>query len=141
MTEWQRQSIPSGYHVLEVHGPTMLLSMVAMLAFVAVLLAGCKCAEHLRDWCLQQHQQQEDNVPLATNGPPPYNNLSDAEGYEQTCEIYEIHENNTPRTKQTKTKGTNTRTTKCHKTTNTEKCVSALIEAGNRWAADNKIEG
>ena len=135
--------VPSGRHILEVHVPTILLSMIATFAVVAALAAGFECVERLHKWCLRQHQRPSSNVPMATHyQPPPYSNISMANEYEQTTNIHEINEDNhTPRTKRTRTRSTNTKTTKCHKTTNTDDAVSALIAAGNRWAADNKIEG
>ena len=133
-------SLPSERHILEVHVPTILLSMMAMLALLVTLAAGYECMEQLYKWCMGSQRQNAGDTPMAAEGPPPYYNLPAANGYEQTTNYHEINEPNTNR-KQTRTRSTITKTKKCHKTTNTDDGVSALIAAGNKWAEDNRIEG
>ena len=132
-------NLPSGRHTLEVHVPTILLSMMAMGALLVALAAGYACMEQLYKWCVGSQHQDAGNTPMAAEGPTPYYNLPAANGYEQTTYHNEINETNTK--KQTRTRSTITKTRKCHKTTNTDDGVSALIAAGNKWAEDNRIEG
>ena len=132
-------NLPSGRHTLEVHVPTILWSMMAMGAILAALAAGYACMEQLYKWCMMSQHQDAGSTPMAAENTAPCRGLPATNGYEQTTYHNEINETNTK--KQTRTRSTITKTRKCHKTTNTDDGVSALIAAGNKWAEDNRIEG
>ena len=132
-------NIPSGKHTLEVHVPTILLSMMAMCVILAALAAGYACMEQLYKWCMDNQHQDTRNTPMAAEGPTGYIQ-PETNKYEQTIHHSEINESKT-KTKQTTTRSTSTKARKCHKTTNTDDGVSALIAAGNKWTEDNRIEG
>ena len=135
---------PSTHDILTVHIPTILLTAVAMMVFLFILGTGVECAERLYKRYMEQYQQQPaDEMDMDDyQQPPPYTNRPTSSNYEQATNVHIMSEDGQiPRRARTRTTSTNTRATKCHKTTNTDDAVSALIAAGNRWAEDNKIKG
>ena len=130
---------PSGKHAMQVHLPTFLLSLVVMGAVLAALAAGCACMEKLRKWYMANDYEETRDMTAMEHGTTDYFQAK-TNRYDQTTQHNEINEAKT-KTKQTTTRSTSTKTRKCHKTTNTNDGVSALIAAGNKWTEDNKIEG
>ena len=133
------ENTPSGKHAMQVHIPTFLLSLVVIGAVLAVLAAGCACMEKLRKWYMTSDREEARSMTMTELGTTGYFQ-AETNKYNQTTQHNEINGART-KTKRTTTRSTSTKTRKCHKTTNTNDGVSALIAAGNKWTEDNKIEG
>ena len=70
----------SGFHVLEIHAPTMGISIITILILLAVLALAHMCASHLRKKYLRRPRYRNHTIPYHTTHqyppffpPEPYN--------------------------------------------------------------------
>ena len=141
----------NGFHMVEIHAPTMGLSIIAILIILAILALGHSCATRMRKRYFKRPRHfQHDRIPMTTQYPLfttpeqyPYINMAMMGRNTPTASIHEIPATIHPppsRVRQQRHAPT-AETANNNGNAVTRKAESAVVAAGNEWSADNRIEG